>query len=250
MDTKLIKQYGEDILCYRLRSARQKKRMQYEDFHKQLMRLHKEEDALHEQKRNLGWEPLVPPVQKGWKRCFVLRDDVARSKQADFFQGILNKINTTDWSYKKDFLVKRRKYGRKIYVVKTQNLLKPHEAHFSKLGFNEKEQQLFYTEFKLEKGRKEPVKRYVFIEPWRFVLRVKPNIIDKVRVRDEVIEARIKAIDNYLERNCLQWTQLRLLRGNCKWRHWYAGEKPGEADLFKNWPLERIIDSLEDQRQE
>ena len=37
MDTKFIQQYGEDILCYRLRTARQKKRMQYEDFDKQLI---------------------------------------------------------------------------------------------------------------------------------------------------------------------------------------------------------------------
>ncbi len=39
MDTKLIQQYGEDILCYRLRTARQKKRMRYEDFDKQLIQL-------------------------------------------------------------------------------------------------------------------------------------------------------------------------------------------------------------------
>lgn len=248
MDTKLIKQYGEDILSYRLRSSRQKKRIQYEDFHKQLIQLHKEENALYKQKRNLGWEPLVPPVQKGWKRCFVLRDDVARSKHADFFQRILNKINTYDWSYRKDFLVRRRRFGRKIYIVKAQNLLKPHEGHFRKLDFNEKEQQLFYTEFRIERGSKEPVKRYVFIEPWRFVLKVKPNIIDKVRVRDQVLEARMKAIDDYLERNCFEWIQERLLRGNCKWRHWYEGERPDEVYPFKNWPLERVIDSLKEQK--
>lgn len=91
MDTKLIKQYGEDIFCYRLRTARHKKRMQYEDFDKQLIQLHQEENGLYEQRRNLGWEPLLPAVQKGWKRFFVLRDDVARSKQAEFFENILKK---------------------------------------------------------------------------------------------------------------------------------------------------------------
>src|SRR5258705_13148999 len=120
MDTQLIQQYGEDILCYRLRTTRQKKRMQYKDFDKQLIQLHKEERALYELKRNLGWELLIPSVQKGWKRFFVLRDDVQSSKQAEFFQGILKKINTYEWSHRKDFVARRRKKekGRKVYVVK------------------------------------------------------------------------------------------------------------------------------------
>jgi hypothetical protein len=47
MDTKLIKQFGTDILCYRIRTARQKKRMQYEDFDKQLIALNKEQEPLY-----------------------------------------------------------------------------------------------------------------------------------------------------------------------------------------------------------
>lgn len=46
MDNKLIKQYGEDILSYRLRSARHKKRAQREAFDKQLIALHYEQKAL------------------------------------------------------------------------------------------------------------------------------------------------------------------------------------------------------------
>jgi hypothetical protein len=102
MDTKLIQQYGEDILCYRLRTARQKKRMQYEDFDNQLIQLHKKENALNLQKRNLGWQALNPPVKKGWIRHFVVRDDVARSRHGDFFEALLKKINTYDYDWKKD----------------------------------------------------------------------------------------------------------------------------------------------------
>ncbi|HVV04083.1 MAG TPA: hypothetical protein VHC96_07645 [Puia sp.] len=94
MDRKTIERYGADILCYRLRTARHKKRMQYEDLDKRLIALDKEQWALRKQQWNLGWEPLIPPVQKGWKRCFVLQGDVARGKHAEFFEGILKKINT------------------------------------------------------------------------------------------------------------------------------------------------------------
>lgn len=247
MDTKIIKQYGEDILCYRLRNARQKKRMQYEDFDKHLIQLYKEERALYKQQRNLGWEPLIPPVQKGWKRFFVLRDDVARSRNAEFFQNILNKINTYDWSYRKDFKIKKRKFGRKKYVVKEQFLLKPDEHFFSRLNFSEKEKMFFYPQHIWVKGSGKIVKRYVFIEPWRFVLRVKPNMINRVRARDNVMEARIKAIKNFLKRSDLEWKQIKLLDGNCRWRHFNDFEKHNEAYPFKNWPLERILDHLEDE---
>src|SRR4051812_19284598 len=109
MDTKLIQQYGEDIRCYRLRTARQRKRMQYEDFDKQLIQLDKEEDRLYRQKMNLGWEALHPPVQKGWVRSFILREDIARSRYAFFFEAMLKKINTYEYSWRKDFKRKKKR---------------------------------------------------------------------------------------------------------------------------------------------
>jgi hypothetical protein len=247
MDTKIIEQYGEDILCYRLRTARQKKRMQYEDFEKHLIHLHKEQKGLWEQRRKLGWEPLIPPVQKGWKRFFVLRDDVERGKHGEFFKNILDKINTKDVSHRKDFLVRRRKYGKKFYVVRGQKLLEPTEDQFRKLEFNDSEKLFFHEEWKLDWG-KCLRKHYVFNEPWCFVLRIRPNMIEKVRVRDEALEARIKAIDNYMERNDFEKKQARLLRGHYKrGRCWSDVEKYDEMNPFENWPLERIRDSLKEE---
>ena len=122
MDTKLVREYGTEILSYRLRTVRQKKRMQYEDFDKGLIQIGKEERRLWRQSRNPGWQPLLPPVQRGWNRFFVLREDVAAGRNAEFWENILMKINTCDWSYRKDFKIKRRKFGRKIYEVKPQRL--------------------------------------------------------------------------------------------------------------------------------
>src|SRR6516165_5668862 len=138
MDTKLIKQFGTEILCYRIRTARQKKRMQYEDFDKHLIALHKEHTPLFKNRYRPEYEPLSPPVQKGWKRFFVLRDDVARSNDAQFFENILQKINTKTIYWKKDFKVRKRKSGKKIYVVQSQDILNPNEHEFNKLKFTEK----------------------------------------------------------------------------------------------------------------
>ena len=122
-------------MSFRLQSARRKKRMQHEDFEKHLLALHKEQQQLYKQQQALGWIDLKPPVMRGWKRYFVLRDDVARSKHAGFFEGILEKINKTEFSSRKDFKVKKRKAGKKIYVVRDQQLLQPHEYHFRKMRF-------------------------------------------------------------------------------------------------------------------
>lgn len=246
MDTKLIKTFGEEILSYRLRSARQKKRMQYEDFDKQLIQIHKREAELCYLKRNLGWEPLTPPVQKGWKRFFVLKDDVARGKQAEFFQGILDKINTYDWSYRKDFMVKRRRFGRKKYVVKGQCLLEPDEQHFKKLGFTEFEQQLFRVEYRTEKWSMQPVKRFVFAEPWRFVLRVRPNIIDKIRKKDAELESQIMQLRNHIDRKDLRKRMIKALGSpyNHRWWKQKETEKHTEVNVYENKSLRQILDII------
>jgi hypothetical protein len=221
--------------------------MQYKDFDRQLIALYKEERALYQQRRNLGWEPLIPPIQRGWKRFFVLREDVVRSRQAAFFENILAKINTKGWSHRKDFLIRKRKYGRKKYVVKEQKLLQPDEYCFLKLNFSEAEKKLFHVEYHFERWKQKPVKKYVFNEPWRFVLRIRPNMIDKVRARDEWLEARLKQINNYLERNNYRKRQTKLLHGSGKWKCRKREEKYDEKDTFKDVPLHGIINQIENE---
>ncbi|MBS1600915.1 MAG: hypothetical protein JST75_22070 [Bacteroidetes bacterium] len=242
MDSKLIKQFGTDILCYRIRSARQKVRMQYKDFDKQMISLSKEEKKLYRQKRNLGWDELTPPIQKGWKRFFVLRDDVARSNNADFYENILKKINTHVWSHKKDFKIKKRRRGRKRYIVQDQYLLRPERYHFLRLGFSEAEKQLFHIEYHVEKWSDKPVMRYVFSEPWRYVLRIRPNMIDKVRKRDEVLEARIKQINNYMVVNDFRKRQAKLLTGYYQYRFGKVVQKYNEKNPLRNKSIQRILD--------
>jgi hypothetical protein len=244
MDSKLVKQYGTEILSYRLRTVRQKKRMQYEDFDKKLLRLNKERERLYKQQRDLGWEPLIPPVQKGWKRFFVLREDVARSKHAEFFQNILTKINTYDWSYRRDFRVRKRRYGRNKYAVKTQSLLRPCERYFQRLNFTDVEKSFFYEVWKMD-HKKQLEKYYVFSEPWRFVLRVRPNMIDKVKRRDEVIERRLEEIDQYLEWNKYSGRLQKLTNGDCWRRRWRDDFRFSGKNPCKNRPIHHLLNDIE-----
>lgn len=173
---------------------------------------------------------------------------MARGKHSEFFQNILNKINTYDWSHKRDFLVKRRKFGRKIYVVKPQKLQEPDAQHFKKLCFTEREQQLFHIEYRTEKWSREPVKRYVIVEPWRFVLRVRPYMIEKVRVKDAELESQIRQLDNYIERRDLQKRIDKILCNRYKdpWVKWMGIKKYNELNPHKGRSLQQILNLMKE----
>ena len=245
MDTKLIKEFGTEILSYRIRTARQKKRLQYEDFDKHLISLDKEETTLYKKWRKPDWKLLVPPVQQGWSRSFELSDEVASSNQAAFFSAILEKINTVQWSHKKDFKIKKRKRGRKIYVVKEQKLLEPLRHLFALLRFTDEEKQFFYPEYRIEKWCHEPLLPFVFNEPWRYVLRIRPHIIYKVKCRDGELESRLAEIHNFLWGGARDRRLYWLKQGS--WKHPGKSkpeERQDERNPLKNKSLQRCLDEF------
>jgi len=246
MDKRLIEQYGQEILSYRIRTARQKRRAVYEDFDKWLLALHREETALSKQKFSLGWEPIVPPVQKGWVRSFVLRDDTAIARHADFFAGILMKINTHVYSHRKDFRVRKRKMGRRIYVVRKQMLMEPPPDSFRRMKFTEEEKAFFQLVEDMPDQKGHIYSRYVFKEPWRFVLKVRPNIIHKVRIKDFALEQRMGDIFDYLESNDHRCRQKKLLYGYNRWNYHWQGEEYHNPNPIKNKTLLQILEEAKE----
>jgi hypothetical protein len=88
------------------------------------------------------------------------------------------------------------------------------------------------------------VKRYVFSEPWRFVLRVRPNIIDQVKKRDALIEKELQEIWNYLRRNryCRRLDKLRYGSD----RYWRDHEDLREKNMLKNKPVHLILQEIDE----
>jgi hypothetical protein len=132
-------------------------------------------------------------------------------------------------------------------VVRPHELQKLDTWKYLKLDFGEKEKAYFNEEFYVDKKTGRLVRKFVFVEPWRFVLCVRPNIIDKVRIRDVELESRIKQVDNYMERNDFRKRQQRIMHGNYQnWRY-FDFEKFSEKNALKNQPLQRILDDLKDE---
>jgi len=226
-------------LCLRSRSARKKKRLQKEAIEKKLIALDKEQKSLNIQIRNLGYAPLIPPVQKGWKRIFVLREDVRRSPRALFYIDLLKKINTVQYSDSKKFVVKRRKRGKKIYVNRDQKLVEFCEYGWKNSKLSESE-KFYFTESILINRKGEPYKVYTFNEPWRYVLKIVPNMITLLQIKDAILEQRSDEIRNYLIKNNLEEKLGRLL--GHRQNFWSNFPEAKYANPLKNKPVYRILD--------
>ena len=162
------------------------------------------------------------------------------------YERILECINEVQYSHRRDFKKKKRRQGRKIHVVRDQHLKRPLAWEWAKCAFTPQEAAHFeLVEEPPTRPRGTSTWRYVFREPWRYVLRVRPNVITKIRQHDEDLEAELEAIRSYLERNNL-WNRLYyLLDGSSnksRWRTYqhkdvcYPGRHP-----FRNVPLHKLL---------
>lgn len=232
-----------DTGCYRFKSERRRIRDKKQHADKQLLKLDRELDSLSLQRRNLPMVELTPPVQRGWVRYFVLRDDVARSKYAAFFEGILAKINTKEYYYRKNFVKRKRRKGKKQFGTEDQHIRKLEEYEFRKSGFTEKEKLYFEERLEMNSCRKLRTV-YVFKERWRFILVVKPNMITRIKPIDPLLEASIQSIRNQLDRKNL-WGRFYKAKGKRRdlWRGYYP--KPKEKHEYKNTPLHAILGMIE-----
>ncbi|HVI45466.1 MAG TPA: hypothetical protein VM802_11375 [Chitinophaga sp.] len=235
MDKLLIQEIEDYIAVSRIRTERRRKRAVKEQADKDLLQLSRLRTKQWHTWHNRGFEPLIPPIMNGYIRSFVLREDVARGKQADFYQEVLNKINTYDHSHRRDFRIRRRSRGKKIYVVKPQQLLQPTYEHFAKLKFSEAEALCFEErEMPDSKDCSKSTIRLVFKEPWRFVLSVRPYMITERRVALPDLQSEIDKLRSYIDGRNLQHRIWKLTRGKrSSRRSWLTFPKPKEYFRFR-----------------
>lgn len=212
---------NDNLLFHRLRSIRSRKRIIKKDVEKQIRKKYKRSKELWEIRRNIPLIPLEKPYQKGYVRSFAVRDDIKISKDGDFFEGILNKINTYSYSENRKFLKKKRKFGRRIYIPREQKLKRISSFDWTdpKFGFLERERQYFLKKEEYNPFRKRYDTYYEFIEPWRFTLRVRPYMIMHYKPLDSELEKEYEALKSYLDQYRILGIICNKIRGkSCKWR--------------------------------
>jgi hypothetical protein len=229
----------------KIKSARQKKRLTKKDFDKQLLRIYKLKKTLFQQKLSLPLVPLAEPYQRGWKRTFILREDVARSKHADFYRDLLKKVNTVEYSHNKGFTKKKRRKRKRVYEVRPQHLREFYTWEWvdPKCKLTDAEKALFSIKEYWCRQQKTIITKYVFTEPWRFVLQVRPDIVTHKKMVDEVLESAIQQLDNQIERNHLRPVMNRLIYGAC-YNPWRGVANERERNPLKNKPLYQILEAV------
>ncbi len=193
---------GDDnLLSYRLKSLRSRKRTIKKDVEKQIRKKFKRSKEVSKMLRNLPLIPLENPYQLGFVRFFVVRDDVMRSGDGEFFEGLLKKINTYMYSESRQFLKKKRKFGRRIYVAREQKLnrISSYFWNCPKFGLTPKERQYFLKKEEYCPFRKRNETYYKFTDPWRFILRTRPHMITHQKPIDAELEKEKAELYAYLE---------------------------------------------------
>lgn len=224
---------------YRIKSARRKKRLVKKDFDKQLIRLDKLRHSLTDQIRSLPPIILEKPYQRGWKRLFVLRDDIKRSDKAEFYQTLLNKINKVQYHYDRSF--KKRKIRKGVYHyydAEKQKLreLSYDEFHGRRFNLSEAEKQCFYRKEIWNNQYRKWEAIYSCTEAWRFVLTIQPHIVFAVNRVDELLEQAISEVDKHINWNNWQ-PRIFKLHGNA-YKYWgdVYFDKPQYINKLKNKP--------------
>jgi len=227
---------NDNLLFSRLRSLRNRKRIIKKDVEKQIRKKYKRSKELWKIKRDIPWIPLEQSYQRGFVRFFVITEEVKLTKDAEFFQGILKKINTFMYSEIRHFLKKKRKFGRRIYVEREQKLksLSSYEWNNPKNQLTERERRYFFKRSEYCPFRKTNYDHYDFIEPWRFTLRIKPNMITHYKPVNAELEKEYAEVESYLKQHKIQGIIQKKIYGKSNsWKMRYKSDLTESEKYFR-----------------
>jgi len=227
----------------RLRSIRTRKRVAKTDYEKYLRQCCDRHAELEKQKRTMPLVPLEKPYQKGYVRFFVVRDDVKRSKLGDFFENLLAKINTYQYADNRKFQKKKKRRGKRVYIARKQELYVFNQWEWQRAlergKFTEKE-RAYFARIECFNRQKDCFETYYeFTEPWRFELRVKPNMITHYRPLDVAIERELAELDKIIS-DYKNWGIIysKIYGGSYSWNQYQKRYTPKEK--YKHTPLKEI----------
>lgn len=242
----------EEVMYWHLPDKRWKIRRIKSGRDKFLRRLDKESDKLSNEIRNLGFEPLEKPIQAGYKRLFVLTEDTKHVENINFYQGILTKINTVRYSSTKIFEKERtsKRWRRRKRKSKKQTLLEPNHHTFHKcMKFTEDEQRMFYEiNYYCHQCKKEHLK-YVFSEPWRFSLSIRPNWITEVKRKDTEKEQKLAEIDDYIDQYKNRGRLTKMRGGWGSNRYWPLQREKYKYNPLKHKQNHQLMEEYNDEKE-
>ena len=172
---------------------------------------------------------LDEPIQRGWRRFFVLSDHAARRRDAETLRAILAIIGTERISRRLDF--KTRQCGTKRMIEIEQSVRRIRDREWTARGLSGDWFRYFHIQRYSQWGR--PAFRAEFSYPSLFELRTEPRWILQVQGVDPEIESRLSELENWLK-HCEGWERWGWLKGRRQQWRW------GEQDTDRHRYLSRL----------
>jgi hypothetical protein len=149
------------------------------------------------------------------------------------------------YSNNKKFTKRRRKYHKKYDADIIQNLKKVslQEWNSEKFGLTEKEKSFFSEVSIWSNCFKRYIISYQFNQSWRYILKIKPNMITHQKGNDNLLESEGDLLDNYITNHNLRPKINKLKYGNS---NFYKEEikknkfKPNLNILYEQYLDEKI----------
>lgn len=178
-------------------------------------------DKLYEKKFSLRNLDSPAPIRDGWKKHFVLRKDIqrSRSKFGRHMRGVLKYIDNSVVSRNKEDLIYDRPRKSANWRIRYKGKLEPKildKKEFERLPEHYKE--YFVPYYRYTKYMNRPIVRYYFTHTWVLEYKIEPNYTYRYSIHDGELESEIDKINNRLYRDNL-WPRWHKLKGyECYWK--------------------------------
>jgi len=136
------------------------------------------------------------PIQRGWRRLYVLSERAASRRDRPILEVILAVIGTVKIHHSRDF---RHRRGRRRKLVEIEQPLRPIPIHeWQRKNYPDEWYAYFRYELILERNRHwQPY--WLFIDPSLYELRVERNWLWYFREVNPAIESRLSELGRWLD---------------------------------------------------
>lgn len=183
--------------------ARRQKRMDKAATEKELTALWRKKQRLFWAKRNRTLVPLEKPVRHGYKKSFMLRPDIAKSREAHVYLGLLPHVQKHIFSKTKKF--ETRDYKTKKMVPMSHGLKPIEHKEWNRLvdgGLLTLKQQAMFVKRWRQTSIRNPnmgVFEYHFIKDWVFIERIDPHYKTHTLLLDPQMESELRELMNRID---------------------------------------------------
>lgn len=213
---------------------RRARRVVKEQRDKKLLSFEREHNELCKAKYELPWIKLDEPLQKGWKRFFVLRKDILNRDDAHVLKDVLRRVNNTQYCDNKEF--EKYIWNKDVWV--------PMEHHTRPIGigeaerdptFNERHRKFLWkgADWWTHHGWRKLFNGYWLKNQWMLEQQIEPHYVTHIQEIDPEIEAKLAHIDKKLYHDWKAYGRLIKLHGWKGWRHNDWHRSPPDDTLIK-----------------